>query len=237
LDKIVKNNISMLILADRRIPEPARKKLEAFGKVLWLEPGEITYGAVSTHPDIFFCPVGDRLIIAPNLSGKIKTKLLENGINYTEGEKPVGKRYPETARYNTVITDNFLIGNTNFTDPKILEAAGNREIIHVKQGYTRCNLIPLGNNRFITSDKGIEKTLLQYGLEVLYVDPAGILLPGFNHGFIGGTCGVWQDKLLFTGSLKHFPEGGKIREFVQDIEVVELYDGPLFDGGSILFIS
>jgi hypothetical protein len=122
-------------------------------------------------------------------------------------------------------------------DPEIVEAAGNREIIHVKQGYTRCNLIPLGNNRFITSDKGIEKTLLQYGLEVLYVDPDGILLPGFNHGFIGGTCGVWQNKLFFIGSLKYFPEGQKIKDFVTGMEIIELYDGSLFDGGSILFIS
>ena len=225
----------MLILADRRIPEPARKKLEAYGKVLWLEPGKTTYEAISAHPDIFICPVGDQLIIAPNLSRKVKTKLQEYGVNYTQGENPVGEKYPETARYNVVVTDKYLISNTNFTDRYILEAAGNREIIHVNQGYTRCNLIPLQNNRFITSDKGIEKTLLQHDLEILFVEPDRIVLPGFNHGFIGGTCGVWQDRLFFIGSLNYFPEGGKIREFVQNMEVVELYDGPLFDGGSLIF--
>ena len=227
----------MLIIADQRIPEPAGKKLKTYGQVLWMKPDKSAYLAISAHPDIFVCPVGHQLIIAPNLSGKVKAELQKYRINYTEGEKPVGRKYPETARYNAVVTNKFLICNTRFTDQKILGEAGDREVIHVNQGYTRCNLIPLKNNRFITSDKGIEKTLLQYGLEVLYIDTNGILLPGFKHGFIGGTCGMWQDRLFFIGSLNYFPEGQKIKEFVTSMEIIELYEGPLFDGGNLIFIE
>ncbi len=227
----------MLIIADFRVPPEAKEQLLSFGKVLWLTQQQTAYETISSHPDIFFCPVGDQLIVASNLSETMIDKLEKRGIQYSAGQQAVGVRYPDTAGYNVVVTDKFLIGNINFTDKRILEVAGNRKIIHVTQGYTRCNLIPLKNDRFITSDKGIRKALLQYGQKVLFVSPAGIVLPGFPHGFIGGACGVWQDRLFFLGGLKNFPEGQKIRDFVSDMEIIELYDGPLFDAGGLLFIS
>ena len=228
--------INMFIIADQRIPEQAKNNLELYGNVLFMRPNEITYSAISGHPDIFFCKVDDTLVIAPNISPEYQIKLKELNVQFTKGVKPVGEKYPETASYNAVITDDYAIGNTNFMDQHIKDLAGTKEIIHVNQGYTRCNLIPLKNDRFITSDKGIEKVLLKYGLEVLFVDPEGVLLPGFKNGFIGGTCGVWQNKIFFIGSLQHFPKGQKIRDFIRDMEIVELYDGPLFDGGSLIFL-
>jgi len=227
----------MYIIADQRIPGQAKEKLNGYGEVLWLEPQEVTYSAISAHPDIFFCLVNDHLVVAPNISEEMKIKLKRLEVVCLEGEQSVGNSYPDTAGYNSVVTSEYIICNTQLTDRRIKEQAESREIIHVNQGYTRCGLIPLPGNRFITSDKGIEKTLQQYDLEILFVEPTGILLPGFKHGFIGGTCGVWQDKLFFIGNLNYFPEGQKIKDFVQDMKIIELYDGPLFDGGSILFIS
>ena len=227
----------MFIIADQRISEQAKNNLELYGNVLFMRPHEITYSAISAHPDIFFCTINNHLVVAPNLSADIKNRLKKNKISYSVGKKPVGEKYPETAWYNSVETTNYVIGNTSFMDQHIKDLAGTKEIIHVNQGYTRCNLIPLKNDRYITSDKGIEKVLLKYGLEVLFVDPEGVLLPGFKNGFIGGTCGVWQNKLFFIGSLQHFSKGQKVRDFICDMEIVELYDGPLFDGGSLIFIE
>lgn len=227
----------MFIIADQRIPEQAKPLLEKYGAVLYLSSHGITYSSISGHPDIFFCEVDGTLVVAPNLSEDIKNKLKKNKVGYSAGKKPVGEKYPETAWYNSVVTGNYVIGNTSFMDQHIKDLADTREIIHVNQGYTRCNLIPLKNDCFITSDKGIEKVLLKYGLEVLFVDPEGVLLPGFKNGFIGGTCGVWQNKIFFIGSLQHFPKGQKVRDFIRDMEIVELYDGPLFDGGSLIFLE
>jgi hypothetical protein len=226
----------MFIIADQRIPEQAKNNLELYGNVLFMRPNEITYSSISAHPDIFFCTINNHLVVAPNLSEDIKNRLKKNMVGYSAGKKPVGEKYPETAWYNSVVTANYAIGNTSFMDQHIKDLAGTREIIHVNQGYTRCNLIPLKNDRFITSDKGIEKVLLKYGLEVLFVDPEGVLLPGFKNGFIGGTCGIWQNNIFFIGSLQHFPKEQKVRDFIGDMEIVELYDGPLFDGGSLIFL-
>ncbi len=227
----------LIILVDKRISEPAFKALKKYGKIIPFETSGITYSAISGHPDIFFCQTNETLVVAPNTPADVKVQLTKHGIHFLEGRNHVGKAYPFTAQYNAMITEKFLIHNSKYTDPVILSNCGHLEVIEVNQAYTRCNLLSLGNDKFIASDKGIEKTLQKKGSEVLYVDPKGILLPGFKHGFLGGTCGIYKDKVFIIGSLDHFPEGKKVRKFLSGYEIIELYEGPLFDGGSILFIG
>jgi hypothetical protein len=97
----------------------------------------------------------------------------------------------------------------------------------------------MGENSFITSDRGIQKTLSAKGLEILYVSPEGILLPGFRNGFFGGSCGLHEGSLFISGSLTHFGEGQNVRRFADNhsVEIIELYDGPLVDGGGIFFLD
>lgn len=71
----------------------------------------------------------------------------------------------------------------------------------------------------------------------MYVNPEGIQLPGFDHGFVGGAAGIYKDQVFFIGNLDYFSEGEKFRHFLSGYEIIELYDGPLFDGGSILFLE
>lgn len=226
----------MVILANKNLPRQALKHLSSFGDLVLFHTEGITYPAISGHPDIFFCHADSNLVMAPNVPEAIKEQLSERYL-MEEGYEVVGQNYPETAKYNCVVNKQFLIGQKEYIDNKILEVASKKEIIHVSQGYTRCNLIPLAGKRFITSDKGIELALKAKGLKVLYVNPEGILLPGFNHGFIGGCCGISGNRVFFIGSLNHFSEGIRVREFLFGFEIIELYDGPLFDGGSLMFFN
>jgi len=113
------------------------------------------------------------------------------------------------------------------------------ELIHVDQGYTRCNLLALKDEHFITSDAMIKRVLDRFDKDCLYVDPKGILLEGYKHGFFGGCCSISDNKVFLIGSLSKYAEGNRVKEYFAslDIEVVELYDGQLFDGGSILFLN
>lgn len=231
----------MLIITDKRIPEEAKLTLEHYGKVLEFATRGITYDAISGHPDIFFCQTPSGLVVAPNTPSEFRRQPEFRNISFTPGETPVGSKYPETACYNAVVTNKYLIHNTSVTDPSILKTTLtlNLSPLTINQSYTRCNLIALGDRYFITSDRGIEKVLLKHKLEVLYVSPGDIILPGFPNGFFGGCCGVWEDKLFIVGSLNHYSEGDKVRQFSRraGFRVIELYDGPLFDGGGILFIN
>lgn len=227
----------MLIIIDRKIPEPAKRDLRKYGDLLELHTSGITYKAISGHPDIFFCRLQEEFIVAPNTPEQILEIFHINGINFRKGLTEVGARYPLSAIYNAVITDNYCIHNLDHTDPFILESAGDLTRIRVNQGYTRCNLLPLKNDHFITSDRGIYQVLRKNNLEVLLVDSTGIQLQEFKKGFFGGACGVYGNKVFMIGSLDHHHEGDSIRSFLENLqyEIIELYDGPLYDGGSILF--
>ena len=241
------------IIADSRMPEEAKKNLKKLGNVLFLNPTEITYNSISSHPDIFFFQKDDTLIYAPNAPKKIVKELKKRKIKLIEGEKEVGKKYPETVPYNAVGIGNLLIHNLKYTDPKILSSYENH--IHVNQGYTRCNLLALNENAFITSDVGIfnvvnsqqttdnslyphESLVETYGsTSILYIDPKQIKLEGQKNGFFPGCCGVWKNNLIVCGSTKYLKEKEELDKFLQDnnFNLIELYDGDLIDVGSVFF--
>ena len=227
-----------LILCDKRLPSSAKVRLTDFGEVIEIFSENITYAAISGHPDVFCCPVGETLVVSPALPSEYIKIFNIHNIKWIYGEMPNGFNYPESACYNAVVTDHLLIHNLTITDPKILNLAGTRKQIHVNQGYTRCNLLPLPGEKFITSDKGIFHVLIKEGFEVIYVNPGGILLQGFPNGFIGGVCGARDRNVFIAGSLAFFNEGQKIKDFLSrhSLNIIELNDEPLLDGGSIIFV-
>jgi hypothetical protein len=229
----------MLIFIDKKAPEQAKETLKKYREVVGFFSENICYEAISGHPDIFMTQVDGRLIVAPNLPGDFQTLLTQNKIAFTKGDKPVGSKYPETSFYNAVATKNFIIHQTNQTDDSIMQQCGQKVKIAVKQGYTRCNLIALNDEKMITSDQGIYQQLTKKGIETLFVDSRGIVLPTFDHGFFGGTCGISGNKLFIIGNLRYFAEGKAVRNFIENagLEIIELYKGPLFDGGGIFFID
>lgn len=229
----------MLIIVDKKIPDQAKKNLNTYGDLVELETSDITYEAISGHPDIFFHQAGNILIVAPNLPVKYLQILEKEKINYKIGEQDVGSKYPASSAYNAVSTKNLLIHNFRNTDSVITKIKENADLLHVDQGYTRCNLLALDDNNFLTSDAGIARVLERFDKDSLSIDPKGILLEGFDHGFFGGCCGIKDKKIFILGSLEHYPEGNKIREYIaaDDYDIIELYEGLLFDGGSIIFID
>jgi hypothetical protein len=238
----------MVIIVNSKISQEAKEKLSAYGELMELRTEGIAYPAISGHPDIFFCQAGEKLIVAPNLPAEYFEQLEAQSVDYMVGEFPVGAEYPVSARYNAVATDKLLIHNFRHTDFMITRTLEDLHPIHVDQGYCRCNLLPLKEGHFITSDEGIFKVLMRchlpsdFGmrchLNVLFVSPSGIKLDGFPHGFFGGCCGVLEDKVFINGSLNHYPDGKKVRQYLEylEYEIIELTDGPLEDVGSIMFV-
>ncbi|MFH0976673.1 MAG: hypothetical protein V1874_12895 [Spirochaetota bacterium] len=229
----------LLCVCDKRLPDEAKETLSRFADLVELGISGITYEAISGHPDIFFCKTKSIIIAAPNVPEEYLRMLDRKKVAYRLGVSPVGSAYPASAAYNAAVTESFLIHRTGITDTAILDACSGLEKLSVQQGYTRCNLFPLKDSGFITSDTGIYRTLLGRELNALYVKPDGILLPGFGHGFFGGACGVLGDTVFISGSLSHYPYGKQVSEFLRSLkyDIVELYNGPLFDCGSLLFIE
>ena len=230
------------IIADSRMPEEAKKNLKKLGNVLFINPTSVTYNSIASHPDIFFFQKDDALIYAPNAPKRIIKELKKRKIKLIEGKKEVGKKYPETVPYNAVGIGNLLIHNLKHTDETILSSYENH--INVNQGYTRCNLLALNENAFITSDLAISRQLSAVNsqsqsstVKVLYIDPKQIKLEGQRNGFFPGCCGVWKNNLIVCGSTKNLKEKTELDKFLKDnnFNLIELYDGDLIDVGSIFF--
>lgn len=225
----------ILIIADKRLPLPAKNALKTTGNLQSLQTEGIVYKSISGHPDIFMCQGDEGLVVAPCLPGNISEALNSTDTRFYTGSSDPGRVYPDSARYNAVVTAEYIIHNLKITDPAIFLAFPGRRHLHVSQGYTRCNLLTLDNDHFITSDRGIEKVLLAEGKRVLYADPAPVRLRGQKYGFFAGCCGIFNAEVLISGSLNFHPQGEDIRTFIEECGFIarELYDGPLVDVGGI----
>ena len=242
---VVGRNDDVVIIASATMPAEARENLSQMGSVTWLEPSDKAYPSISSHPDIFFFCKDERhcksAICAPNIP--VGTWHALSVLDIKEGISYVGHKYPETCHYNAVGVGNILIHNMLHTDSSILEFYGKiwkKSVqLNVNQGYTRCNLLALNENNYITSDFGIKKALEENGFNVFYVDPHQITLPGHDHGFFPGCCGLVDDCVVVCGALKHLKECKELKKFIRrnNMKIIELYDGELIDVGSIFFIQ
>ncbi len=229
----------MVIIHDARLPEAALRNLRKYGDCISFITSGITSEAISGHPDIFFFPCENKLIVAPNVPAHYLEKLLNHHIHFQIGQSPVAADTENAASYNAVITPRFLIHHQNRTDTIILQQIENRQLIHVNQAFTRCSLLPLPDESFITSDGGIAKVLASFAISFLQVTPTDILLPPYRNGFIGGCMGVHENMVFVIGSLNHYTDGQIVRAYLEDkgYQIIELYDGPLWDGGSLFFLQ
>ena len=220
------SSYDVTIIASSMMPAEAKETLSKMGSVTWLEPSDLAYPSISSHPDIFFFCKDERhcesVICAPDNS--------------------VGNKYPDTCRFNAVGVGNILIHNLKYTDKKILDLYRNLSTksvqINVNQGYTRCNLLALNETNYITSDLGIKRVLEDHNFNVFYVDPHQITLPGQKYGFFPGCCGLVDDNLVVCGSISRLKECKELRKFVRrnGMKIIELYNGELIDVGSIFFV-
>lgn len=229
----------MYFIIDSKLSSKAKLLLQSFGDIIPFASTHITYEAISNHPDIFMCSTPQGLILARNTPTDLINQLEKFSIPFLYGSSDVKEKYPYTSRYNAVITDTYLIHNLKQTDEVILHACTSLEKIHVEQGYTRCNLLALKNNHFITSDKGIENELIKKKLPVLFVNSTDIELHGFKNGFFGGCCGIYEDTIFINGTLQKFNDGALVKIFLEKLHynIIELDDSPLRDCGSILHIK
>jgi hypothetical protein len=126
------------------------------------------------------------------------------GIKVIEGGKTLSRNYPEDIAYNVARIGRYAVHNTRHTDQVLryyLEEAG-IEFIHVNQGYTKCSVAALSDNKALTSDFLIHEKLKSFNIDCMYVNPKFIRLKGYDNGFIGGSTGLIDEKIfLSTGKI------------------------------------
>ena len=89
----------------------------------------------------------------------------------------------------------------------------------------------------ITSDEGIYKEVIKYGIDCLLIEKGHIDLFELNYGFIGGCSFLLSsNKLVFLGNIRNHPDYDKIVDFVEskNKKLVSLSDDKLLDLGSVI---
>ncbi len=198
----------------------------------------ITGNSISGHPDIFIYQDKDHLIVSPNSPVDL-FKFLDNyNITYLKGLRDVGCELDDHVQYNCLSTSQFLFHKSGYTDPAIIEINKHKEFIQLPQAYTRCSLVHLCGDNYLTSDRGIENVLLKRGLSCFYFNPKEITIQDHKHGFIGGAVGLWGKRIFFNGNVELHADGQSLKEYLLNLnfDIVNLSDNFLYDGGCIIFV-
>lgn len=190
---------------------------------------------VADHPDLSIFPIDkDNIVVASEVYDYYKEKLSDK--NIIKGES-VSSKYPLDAIYNIVRFKDYYIHN-NYTENTIEKYFFDNKIKHlmVKQGYTKCSTIVLRES-ILTADYGMYKVLKDKVRVVLLPDDL-IKLDGFDKGFIGGTCGLVGDKLIFTGDIRKRKSYDLIKRECARENIEILYpEIDLVDLGSLININ
>ena len=160
---------------------------------------------IDGHPDMVIHPINfETFVVAPNVYYYYRNVLGSLGIKVIEGGKTLSRNYPEDIAYNVARIGRYAVHNTRHTDQVLryyLEEAG-MEFIHVNQGYTKCSVAALSDNKALTSDFLIHEKLKSFNIDCMYVNPKFIRLKGYDNGFIGGSTGLIDEKIfLSTGKI------------------------------------
>ncbi len=200
--------------SDPEIIESLKKlKLNIVPTIKSLEVDE----SIAYHPDIVIHPVNhSTLVIEPNVFDYYKEGLKNTNLKLIKGEKKLGVKYPDDIAYNIGRMKNIAIHNFDHTDGVLkfyLKKEG-LDLIHVKQGYTKCSMAIVDDTSAITADKAIYKVLKEKGYSVLLIEPGYIRLENQKYGFIGGATGnLSKDIILLSGTLNDHPDKENIFEF------------------------
>jgi len=225
-------------IIDARSPKLAIERLKSENfEVLEFKSENITYNSVSGHPDIFIFQTQNGFIIAPNSPIELIYFSEYHKITFEFGNSQIGNEFQNSVAYNCVQTYDFLFHKAGFTDKKILEQAGNRKIINLPQAYTRCSMIEIAENNFLTSDAGIKKVLDSLNLSNFFFSPEEIKIYDHKNGFIGGSCGIFENKIFFNGNFLKHKDGKALEKFLlsANLEIICLHNDFLYDGGGIFF--
>ena len=236
----------MIAIIDHRASIKSRNALKKLGiDVIPVPPSPCLQSGVASHTDMLIFIGFGRLFCHASYyeNNKALVELISRvgNLNICLSNEEWSQNYPLDVLFNACLIGNRLICNEKTVSRQILNAARESEveIVNANQGYTKCSICIVSENAIITSDKHIERSCTDIGMDVLLISEGNISLPPYNFGFIGGTSGQCGENVFFCGSLSTHPDGNRINAFCtkHGKKAISLSDGELQDVGSIIFIG
>ena len=196
----------------------------------WVDP------RLQHHIDLQCC-MGPQHILYVHQN--FNTNLLNGVCSTIKTNICLNKEYPLDAPFNICIKNGCCIYNPRTAAKQIIDACMQKgyNMLPVRQGYTACSTLVVGNT-LITGDNGIARACSGAFDQVVIIDPQKIVLPGFDHGFIGGCGFTCKDTLYLFGRLDKTPGCQQIAHVCRqnNYGLVELCNSPLQDMGGCIVI-
>lgn len=232
--------MSRAAIIDSRVSEEIQKNLSNLGlEIILMPPSSLVAEPISSHPDIQLFIHGNTAFLQPEIPLDFIRSIEKYCDIHLCSIKP-GSEYPLDIAYNIACTGNTAIHKISETAPEIKKyfSEKNINLINTAQGYTRCSTLIVDSNSIITADKSIYKASVSSGIDSLLITPGFIDLPGYKYGFIGGTSGVLDKTVLFSGTIDHHPDSVTIREFIENrgMSMRYLSCNPAVDIGTIFIV-
>ena len=236
-----------IALVDSRIDNLAKIALLKEGfYIIETTPSQKLPEATSGHSDMLLFRDGNKIIssaeyceAAPYIFEDISRLVPNVSLSFTDDS--FSKEYPHDALFNALVIGKRLFAKTDSVSRAVIAYAEEKGygIIHVKQGYPACTVLPLGDSAAITADEGMAKVMSENGIKVSLIRNGNISLPPYDYGFIGGAAGVFRDKVYFIGSYETHPDASIIENAVKEagFTPVSLSPAPLADLGRIVFFE
>ena len=234
----MKNNV----IADIRIDKKCERGLLERGyRIIKAPPSPYLAPPVASHPDMLFF-INDGILVCEKRyledNPEVVGEILEAGeLELRAATEKFSDAYPYDVIFNAAQVGDRLICRKDSLSSSVRAMYGDERIINVKQGYSKCACVSVGNSGVITADKSVAKAVSNAGLDLLMLESHGARLCGYDTGFIGGCCGDDGENIVFCGSLGSHPEGERIAEFCRrhGHPPVSLSDETLYDYGSLIF--
>lgn len=196
--------------------------------------------ALKGHPDLQLTLIEDTVVCRPDMPESFLEKL-PSSISVIRGETILGCDYPRDVAYNIKIAGKFAFHRFDYCDPVVVKILNehNIECVHIKQGYAGCSIFVLPDNSIVSADRKAVGKARGLGMGVCLIEPGGIDLPGFEYGFIGGSVGVHNDHVYFTGCLDGHPSQESIMEKIHrsGARVFFLTNHKIFDSGGVFLFD
>lgn len=226
------------VLVDFRISEMEKENLYKLDYIpLEVPPSSLLYEAVCGHPDMLLhIADNNNIIVHKDMPIFFINELKNLNYNLLLTEQSLKDNYPYDICLNALNLGGIFLHYLKYTDLNLKKIISSKKLLNVKQGYTKCSTAIINKSAVMTSDKGIYECLISEGIDVLYLPPGYIELPGLNYGFIGGCCGRLDEGTLgFYGNLNNYLYKKEVLKFLikYDVKPVSLGNGNLIDRGSL----
>lgn len=192
------------------------------------------------HADLGICIISENEAVCPPCTADYYKRVLSPyGFTITMGKSNPKSNYPYDCAYNVGIAGKKCFLNKDICDAVLMGRLQELEydLIHVKQGYAKCSMCAVDENRVITGDVSIARAAEKNEVKVLFIPNDNIILKGFSNGFIGGCLGMAdKNTLLVNGELELLDNANQIQKTLYDegITPVAVKKGAVTDIGSII---